>query len=85
MCKARCPHRLVVSLLANIGLEWKWGEICCGILSPGGSMGPRYVLQLLFSENSKIANNSATTGAKEKNKHRFGIGRILEIFWCMCE
>jgi hypothetical protein len=32
-------------------------------LTPGGSIGPRYVLQLLFSENHKIVNNSATTEA----------------------
>jgi hypothetical protein len=28
-------------------------------------MGPRYILQLLFSANYKIANNSATTEARE--------------------
>jgi hypothetical protein len=33
---------------------------------PGGSMVPRYVLQLLFSENHKIDKNSATTKAREK-------------------
>jgi hypothetical protein len=29
-------------------------------------MGPRYVLQLLLSENQKIAKNSTTTKAREK-------------------
>jgi len=38
-------------------------------------MGLRYVLQLLFGEIS------VTSEAGEKNKHRFGIIRILEIFY----
>jgi hypothetical protein len=29
------------------------GEISCQFLALGGSMGPRYVLQLLFSEKSQ--------------------------------
>jgi hypothetical protein len=29
-------------------------------------MGPKFGLQLLFSEKSQIANHSATTGASEK-------------------
>ncbi len=33
-----------------------------------------------FVKNHKIANNPATTEAREKNKHIFGILRILEIF-----
>jgi hypothetical protein len=49
-------------------------------LAPGGSMGPRNVLQLFFVKSCKIANNSATTEAKEKNHHIFGILRSLEIF-----
>jgi hypothetical protein len=49
----------------------------------GGSMVPRCVLQLLFSENHKIAENSTTTKAREKNKHRFGILIILEFFGSM--
>ncbi len=35
-------------------------------LAPGGSMGPRYGLWLLFSERHKIDNNSTTTKATEK-------------------
>ncbi len=35
-------------------------------LLPGGSMVPRFVLQLLFSENHKIARNSTTTKARGK-------------------
>jgi hypothetical protein len=34
-------------------------------------------------KSHKIANNSATTEAREKNRHRFGILRIIEIFLCM--
>jgi hypothetical protein len=33
---------------------------------PSGSMVPRYVLQLLFSEKSQIVKNSTTTKAREK-------------------
>jgi hypothetical protein len=29
------------------------GEISCQFLPPGGSMVPRYILQLLFSEKSQ--------------------------------
>jgi hypothetical protein len=40
------------------------------ILSPGGNMGQRSVLQLLIGEKSQngllISNNSTTTGAREK-------------------
>ena len=38
--------------------------------------GTRYVLKFLFSKNHKIAKNSATTGATEKTKYRYGILRI---------
>jgi hypothetical protein len=31
-------------------------------------------------KNHKIAENSTTTKAREKNQHRFQISRILEIF-----
>jgi hypothetical protein len=34
-------------------------------------------------KNHKIANNSTTTKAREKSKHRFGILRISEISRCM--
>ncbi len=44
---------------------------------PRGSLGPRYVLQLLFSEKHKIANHSTITETREKNKHMFGIPLIL--------
>ncbi len=33
-------------------------------LTPGGSMGPKYVLQLLFGAKSQMAKNSTTTKAR---------------------
>jgi hypothetical protein len=44
----------------------KGGEISCQFQAPGGSMGPRYVLQLYFVKNHQIVNNSTTTKAREK-------------------
>jgi hypothetical protein len=41
-------------------------------------MGPRYVLQFIFSEKSEMVNNSTATEAREKSRDRFGIFRILE-------
>ncbi len=38
----------------------------CQIQPPGGTMGSGCVLQLLFSENHKIVNNSTTAKAGEK-------------------
>ncbi len=49
-------------------------------IGPGGNMGPRYALQLVFYENHEVANNFATIKAREKTKHIFGILRILEFF-----
>ncbi len=43
--------------------------------------GSRYDLNFKLVKNHKIANDSITTKAKDKNKHRFGILKILEIFW----
>jgi hypothetical protein len=34
-------------------------------------------------KSQKIANNSAATEAREKNKHRFGISGILDIVYCI--
>ncbi len=48
------------------------------ILPPLVFPAPRYTLQLLSSENSKIALNSKTSEGRE-NKHRFQILKILEI------
>jgi hypothetical protein len=42
-----------------------WGDISCQILPPGGSIGPRNVLQLIFSEKSQKV-YSATAEAREK-------------------
>jgi hypothetical protein len=55
--------------------------ICFKTLAPGGSTGPRYIFYNFYLvKNQKIANNSATTEAREKNKHIIGILRILENF-----
>jgi hypothetical protein len=43
----------------------KLGDISCQFLSPAGSMGLKYILQLLFIEILQNANNSATTEARE--------------------
>jgi hypothetical protein len=62
------------------------GQISCQFLPPGGSMGPRYVLQLLFCENfAKVSLTQLPLKLEKKKEHRFGILRILEIFWCMCD
>jgi hypothetical protein len=47
-------------------------------LTPGGSMGPRYVWQLSFTKNQRIAINSTTTEAR-KNMCRYGILTIKKI------
>jgi hypothetical protein len=49
-------------------------------MPPGGGIVPRYALQLLLSKSHKFAKNSRTAKATEKNKHRYGILRILEYF-----
>jgi hypothetical protein len=45
-------------------------------------MDPQYVLLLLFSGKHKIANDSLTTMAAEKNANRFGILRIKNKLLC---
>jgi len=45
-------------------------------LAPGAKMGHRYVLQLLFENNNKSANNSTT---KDRKKSLFGIPRIFYL------
>jgi hypothetical protein len=55
--------------------------ISCQLLQPGGSVVPRYVLQLLFSEKiTKLLIPLQQLNLEKKNKHRFGILRILGIF-----
>jgi hypothetical protein len=44
----------------------KWGEITCLFVPPGGSIVPRYVLQLFLVNSHKIAKMSTTTKAREK-------------------
>jgi hypothetical protein len=46
-------------------------------MSPVGSISPRYVLQLLFTEYLHITQQPLKL---EKNKHTFGILGILEFF-----
>jgi hypothetical protein len=41
---------------------------------------PEMFCKFYLVKNHKIANNSATTDAREKNKQLFGILRILEKF-----
>jgi hypothetical protein len=43
-------------------------------------MVPQICFVTFFVKNHKIAKNSTTAEAREKNKHRFGILRILELF-----
>jgi hypothetical protein len=45
-----------------------------------GTMVPRNALHLLYNEKPKNVKNSTTPKARGKNKHRFGIHKILEIF-----
>ncbi len=49
----RCYSMIVNNLALQRGVVFQWREISCQFLPPGGSMGPRYVLQLLFSEKSQ--------------------------------
>jgi hypothetical protein len=49
-------HVMVTSVGQNIRASYvtiNEGDISCQFLMPGGSIGPRYVLQLLFSEKSQ--------------------------------
>jgi hypothetical protein len=47
------------------------------------ALGLNMFCNFYLVKNHKIANNSATTEAREKNKYIFGILRILEKFLCM--
>ncbi len=56
-------------------------SIRCQFLLPGGSMGPRYVLQLLLSEKiTKLLITLPQLKLDKINKCRFGILGILEFF-----
>ncbi len=62
-------HWLNLATIAALFWAWpeQWGEITCQFLLPGGSMVPRYALQLLFSEISQNCfKKSTTTKAREK-------------------
>ncbi len=43
-------------------------------------MGPRYFFATYTVKNHKIAKHSMNTHAREKNKHRFVLLRILDLF-----
>jgi hypothetical protein len=48
----------IIKLFANTSnINHQLGEISCQFLPSGGSIDPRYVLQLLFCVNHKIAKN----------------------------
>ncbi len=53
-------------------------------LTPVAAWFPDMFYNCYLVKNHKTANNSTTTKARENNKHRFGILRIL-IFLCMFE
>ncbi len=49
-------------------LNWEeWGEISCQFMLPWGSIGSSYILQIYSVKNHKIADNSLTADAREKN------------------
>jgi hypothetical protein len=51
-------------------------SFCCQV----AALVPDMFCNFYLVKNHKIANNSATTEAREKNKDIFGILRILEKF-----
>jgi hypothetical protein len=53
------------------------------IQAPGGSMVPKHVLWLLFSKKITKMLKTQQPLKLEKNKHRFGILRNFEFFWCV--
>jgi hypothetical protein len=60
-------------------------KISCHFLPTSGSTGSKYVFKILFYRKIKIANNSTTIDAREKNKHRFEILEILDKFQIVTE
>jgi hypothetical protein len=52
--------------LCHLGRHDNQGSISCHFLLPGGSKGPRHVLQHLVLEKFKIAQNSTTIKGGEK-------------------
>jgi hypothetical protein len=51
-------------------------SFCCHV----AAWFPDMFCNFYLLKNHKIAKNSTTTKAREKNKHRLGIIRIFEIF-----
>jgi hypothetical protein len=58
----------------------QWVEISCQFLPPGGSMGPRCLLQLFKIKNHKIDKNLTTTKAREKISSYF---ESFEFLMCV--
>jgi hypothetical protein len=50
-------------------------------LAIGGSIGPKYVLKLLFSEKTKIADNSTITEVREKYASPYleGVSSVMTL------
>jgi hypothetical protein len=63
-----------------ISYHWSWFGLQMQIMLLVGSLGSRYVLHFLKLKNYKIAKNSTTAKAREKDKCRFGILQILVFF-----
>jgi hypothetical protein len=67
------------------GVWWQNNEdksaasFCCQLAALVADM----FCNFYFIKNHKISNNSTTADARDKNRHIFGIHRILEIFGCM--
>ncbi len=59
------------------------GEISYRFLLSGGIKDLGYIKQIYIAKNHNTANNSSTSEAREKNKHRLGIHRFFTIFWCL--
>jgi len=59
--------------------SFKWGETTCQV----AAFVPAMFCNFYLVKYHKFAKNSTTTKFRDKNKHSFGILRILEKFWCM--
>ncbi len=58
----------------------QWGESAASLCSQVAAWFPDTFCNFYLVKNHKIAKNSTATKARAKNKHRFGILRILEFF-----
>jgi hypothetical protein len=62
--------------------ETNEGKSAAGFCYMVAALVPDMFCHFKLVKNHKIANNSTTDEAGEKNKHIFGILRNLEIVWC---